>query len=450
MFFLRDNLRIQPVTFIIISASTDTEYQAALKRLFEFQTLAIYLYSGPDRFNDDLFLHQEHGSLYVFTPQAVSDFLLWHENGVESVGDRPYVAPDARHELPGYVGILNGQSYIWVADGSRIYPSAPRIWLNHSQDLEIDVIHRVRDSRHSLLFNQIAARDNNGDLDERFLTALRWYNRAAAMDVDPDVAIASLAIAFETLLDLEQSDRVTERFKQAVTVLVGPVSRLDVWLDQFYDARSQVMHKGRSQNLLFRAVDSRRRGAQADSDPQYRSLVSFGRHLFQICVATVLTGMALARQLGLSSILVTNQQRFEKVCRELEITGRTVAERFDAIARPIAEIDQFRFVPESTLEFRTMFGAAKRVVQCYLEQTPDEAAEILTLLNEFANVRLDGDYYEPLAKLKQLDERLKLRDQWSANAISGSRSLTVSLLASVWHYTFRRYFDLERQRDVGQ
>ena len=73
----------------------------------------------------------------------------------------------------------------------------------------------------------------------RLLTSLNWYNRTLLSDIDDDITLVNLSIAFECLLGLEQGNKVTERFKETVNVLLGGFPRLDSWLSQFYHARSE-------------------------------------------------------------------------------------------------------------------------------------------------------------------------------------------------------------------
>lgn len=62
---------------------------------------------------------------------------------------------------------------------------------------------------------------------ERVLTALDWYNRANSMADDDNAAILELAVAFESLLALPSNFK-KDRFKDAISLLLGRVPRLDI------------------------------------------------------------------------------------------------------------------------------------------------------------------------------------------------------------------------------
>jgi len=90
-----------------------------------------------------------------------------------------------------------------------------------------------------------------GAIEDRIFVALKWYNRSNSINVSDETALLHLAIAFESLLSLEQAPQITQRFKESVRLLVGPVPKLESWADQFYDARSRIVHEGSGTDLVF-------------------------------------------------------------------------------------------------------------------------------------------------------------------------------------------------------
>jgi hypothetical protein len=178
--------------------------------------------------------------------------------------------------------------------------------------------------------------------------------------------------------------------------------------------------------------------------------LSYGRHIFQICVTTILTGSIQARQLRLSSMLVTNQQRFEAICRDYDATDRPISEKIAAIAERTREIEQYRFVPEEGLNIETMLGAVRRAIQQYLSSPPAESEEVRRLLQEFLAVKDDPDHYKALSSLRRLNEQMKPEPPTAPTELTSLRAITQSLLDSAWGYTFQLYFGLRRQKDPNQ
>ena len=257
----------------------------------------------------------------------VSQYLVVNEHNVEILPEAQNLKFDSRHEIEGYEVRLNNKSYFWATRGSRIFPPLMGLWLNISQDLSNDFNYGLSDSLlYGSVVKYLSMRKDDDKLSERILTALTWYNRSIRLDIDESVALINLAIAFESLLALEPGEKITDRFKEAVTLLVGDVPRLDSWLTQFYKARSNIVHEGRSTSLMFFASDHLKKPIRSP-ELEYRSLVSYGRQVFQVCVATIITGSQISKRLKLDSLLVTNQQRLERICQVLSKRDRTPTER---------------------------------------------------------------------------------------------------------------------------
>jgi hypothetical protein len=185
MFFLRDDLQIQKLTCAVIKGCDASDIQGKVADLAEFQSVVRYMYSAPHPIFGQPFLTSEHGSLFLFRPKRISQYLLWNDHNVARVSHDPlYDAPDERQELAGYEGFLDGRSPLWVARGSRIYPLAAHFWLNISQDLHTGIEYRVNQSSLAPLFRFLADPRRDQELAARILSALRWYNRSLALDVD--------------------------------------------------------------------------------------------------------------------------------------------------------------------------------------------------------------------------------------------------------------------------
>lgn len=450
MFFLRDHLRIQKMSYAFYTSSEGSSSTSEFTRqLIEFQTLVRFVYSTPHPIFGDPFLRYEHASLYLLQPKTVSKHLLVSDHNVEILPEAQSLEFDSGSETEGYEGWLDDESYLWVTHGSRIFPPTARLWLNISQDLSVDLNYRLSPSRlYAPVAEYFKTRDKTDNLGERILTALAWYNRSITVDIDESVALVRLAIAFESLLDLEPGKRVTARFKEAVGLLVGDVPRLDSWLTQFYEARSQIVHEGRSTRLMF--VASNEPGKSSKSpELEYRSLVSYGRQVFQVCVATLLTGAQIAERLKLASLLVTNQQRLERICQVLSKGDEAPDDRIVATSQHVRDIATYRFVAEKGLKVEQLIGTAKLMVQQYLDSAPDESPQLMGRMKEFAAVDC-SDHYEALSLLKEVQDTLESGGVARSSSLTDLRSIVVSLIDSVWHYTFVYYFQLERLRKEGE
>jgi hypothetical protein len=440
MFFLRDYIRIQRMSYSFHASTAELTASQFTQQLLEFQTLVSFIYSSPHPTEGDPFLRNEHSTLYLFQPQQFFKALLIHEYNTEILPEAQIIESDSRDFVNGYHVRLNNKSHFWVTRGSRIFPPVTGIWLNISQDLSPDFHDALSNSSlYRPLVYYFAFSEEKDNIRERILTALTWYNRAIGIDIDESVALINLAIAFESLLDLDQVDQLTARFKEAVTLIVGDVPRLDSWLTQFYKARSDIVHKGRSASLMFLATDKPQKPSE-QLDSEYRSLTSYGRQIFQVCVATIMTGLQVAKRLNLASLLVTNKQRLERICQVLNKPDVTSIDRILASSRDVDDIHTYQFVLEKGLKYDQLIGTAKLMVQQYLGTTPNESSELIEKMKKFAAVD-SANHYEALSLLKEIQEELERRSKPSV--LNDPRIIVASLIDSVWHYTFMYYYHLK-------
>jgi hypothetical protein len=337
--------------------------------------------------------------------------------------------------VPGYYGRYNFLHPFWVVKNSRLYPPVPHIVLNQSQDLAYDLASCFQSQRYRFLPELLQKPMTQAE--ERVLKAVRWFNRSNTLHGDEHSAILNLSVAFETLLGLPR-DSKTDRFVDAVSLLLGRVERLDNWAEQFYEVRSDVSHEGEATRLHF--APQRKKG-QEDS-VLYQPHLVYGRQIFQLCTGAVLFGASLAEEAGIAEKFVTNEERLRLLCKTLDDASLTVAKRFKAIAQPVAMIDNYRFVAETGLLIRTLVGAAQNAAQKLLVSGDSLDPLLKGGVEALANAPRSADSYEALDALRNLhDLRTPPPADWDSPEATTRRLVDV-----VWHYTYMHYFWLTEQR----
>jgi hypothetical protein len=247
-----------------------------------------------------------------------------------------------------------------------------------------------------------------------------------------------LAVAFEALLALPK-DAKTVRFVDAIALLNGRVPRLNLWAEQFYAARSDVAHEGRADRMRFMPAKAK---SPSDS-PLYQPLITYGRQVFRLCVGAVLFGAHLAEQAGLQDKLVTNQERFELICKTLADSSLPVEDRFAAIEDTFDAINEYRFVSERGLLIETMLGAVKLTAANLLVCDASLDSVIKRRVEGLATARKSTDSYEALDALRAYTEL-----KWiELPAPRTPHRALYTLAESVWHYTFMHYFWIKRERE---
>lgn len=436
MLFLQDDLRIRSASFACVPSMESGDPAARLQELERVQSVVAYCYAIPHETSGDPAFAYEHASMAILTPALVSVHLVRPEHHVELVGSKELPTADKFGRLPGYNGIYNFKDHFWVAKGSRLYPPVPQIPLNIAQDLSSDIgslSHRVECQ---LLLDLLRRPDTA--TAHRIFTAIKWFNKANSRANSEDAAIVNLAIAFETLLGLPEGQK-TERLADAVSLLLGRVQRLDIWVLQFYQARSDVVHEGRSRQLRFVATDSAKR-VEGDT---YHSLLSYGRQVFRLCVSCLLFGAHLAGERGLEEKLVTNQERFEQICRELDDENLSPSERLHRISEKVAAIDRYRFVWESGLKIESLLGAAKRAGATLIASGVMIDDSFTASLGKLIDAPKSADRYEALDAVRALGED---RPHTGMLGAPFEQAVVLRLLSVIWRYTFQLYFWVAEQR----
>lgn len=436
MLFLKDNFRIKTASYAIIPFVDLTNKPAGLDYLINIQAFVSYLYLSPRHEFGDIFFPTEHSSLVIFTPGMIMKALLEQSYHVQKVGNIKGLVANDRGEVDGFTGLYNFQHHFWVTKGSRIYGPTPQITLNQSQNLNMDVERAIKArSDYQLLHRSL--RKQPSETSSKMFTALLWFNSANESSLEQSTAIVHLSIAFETLLGLPFEDK-TERLADVISMLLGRIRRLDNWARQFYKARSQIVHEGRIDQLRFAATDAKK----YDDSPLYQSLLSYGRQVFQLCLGTLLVGADLAEAAGLEQTFLTNQERFQEVCKILSKDAVSASERLEQIESLVATIEQYHYVHESDLKIETMLGAIRLALQVLTEEDRSLPKELTDAFSLLINAKSAKDNLPELEALEAIHEHLRARDILSASPFL----ITVrNLVNTVWYYVFMHYFWLKKR-----
>jgi Apea-like HEPN len=245
--------------------------------------------------------------------------------------------------VDGYRGLYNFKHYFWITKHSRIYGPLPHLTLNIEQDLSQDLEYTNISANHLQLLVNIIDKPVT-DFSLRIFSAIRWFNGSCRSTVDHYEAIVNLSIAFEALLALPHSEK-TDRLVDSISLLLGRIPRLSDWARQFYDTRSRIVHDGTAHKLHFITQD----GAVRSNKFEYQPFLTYGRQIFRLCIGTLLLGAGLAEQAGLEEKLVSNQERYEKICKIMGDETISAEDRIVSIADVVDALDRYRFISEKII-----------------------------------------------------------------------------------------------------
>jgi hypothetical protein len=442
MLFLKDDLRVTSATFAIVPPIDIDRQGTEVDRLADIRAVVAYAYSSPHEVFDDILLSPEEVSLVLLTPGAVSTFLVYPEHHTVplegSLGRR--VPTDERKMVRGYSGLYNFTQPLWVAPGSRLYPPKPQATLNIRQDMAADFTGR----RHG--------RSGVGDLlrllnspahpaRARAFTALRWYNHANESSAGTDRALLNLAVAFEALFNLPGNAK-SERLADSISLLLGRTGRIQDWATQFYAARSRIAHEGAAGELYYRPAARQK----SSSDERFGSLMLSGRTIFQLCMSTLLFGMALSEEAHLGEKLVSNSERFARLCSVLSECADDPARALATIDPIVREIERHRFVQSTPVDFDLMLGALCRAAAALLSFAPLQSGGLEEALRLCAVPKEGRDLLPRLDAVRQLVESFEASE---ATALSDHERVLHILSQEVWRITFMTYFALKRESEKG-
>ena len=417
MFFLGDGVQIRRMTCAYIPTGGDPVRQReAMRRAYEAQLLIGYLYSSPHP-SGGVFLPAESSTLFILRPDRVPASLVWHEPGE---GEVVAILREPRTSeagfLEGYEGRRNDAGHLWVAQGSRVYPELPHQVLNLSQTLAEDVYRFLERDAHWAFRRPFLGEEfqqKTGGIRDRIFSGLEWYLRSCRHAIGESEALVHLAIALESLLRVPSGERLTERFKEAVLTLIGPVPRLDSWLDQFYTARSKAVHEGVPHELMYFAVDQ---GQLRKKQPSHggeariphRSLIEYGRRIFRLCLTNLVSAAENAEAISLDKLFVHNGERIQAICRALGQKENPANNRLHEIEATVDELHEYQgILSEPHVGLDEVFAAARLIVDVFASSDPtltDDARAAIASLRDEALKKAKGS--EKLAAMGRLMQTL--------------------------------------------
>lgn len=432
MLYAQEDFRIRAASYALIPVIDLDHPPLETSYLENIQAVIAYLYATPHEIFGNPFLHSENASLILFTPGTVLSRLtrpaafnvIYEGSGTKS---------DENEQVRGYAALQNFRHHFWVKRGSRIYGPWPQPVFNISQDLYIDVGRASGQTTYAALF-RLLERPSLPSA-ERVLTALRWYSSANREETNDDTAIVHLAIAFEALLGLPQGDK-TDRIVDAISLLLGRVSRLDAWAEQFYDARSRIVHQGHGGDLRF----STGAKIQKQQLQLYQSLFSYGSQVFRLCLGTLLTGIELAEGAALAEKFITNQERFTELCKILGDSKASPQTRLTSALDLVGAIERYRFVGETGLQIDTMIGAVRLAAKTLIDSEIPVEPNVSVALDAVVNTR--GDRMAELEALKTLADLLPDTKRPDA----GLEGVVRRVVSVVWGILFMHYYWLKKQQ----
>jgi hypothetical protein len=141
----------------------------------------------------------------------------------------------------------------------------------------------------------------------RILQAIEWYNRSLIInpEIDRSEAVINMTIAFESLFKIREGEHsVKEHLKNNICNLLGDITGLSHWIDEFWDIRNQIVHGDRkSITFLYKAQNSKQ---------PHQNHLYMARFIFNECIKAFVIIRTNLRTFILQEELISNEQRMNE------------------------------------------------------------------------------------------------------------------------------------------
>ena len=185
---------------------------------------------------------------------------------------------------------------------------------------------------------------------------------------------------------------------------------------------------------------SRMNSAKSAGSVIYQSLLAYGRQIFRLCLGTLILGAKMAERAGLEEKLISNQERFEKICNLLSDEKTNPCDRLEQITVLVDAIERYQFVP-AQFKPETMIAAARMAAKVLLACDSKLAEEMTQRLRALVDAKRDDNNLSALEALHDLNKSFPEESK----AIDTEYSATVwKLLRVVWMTLFGIYYYLKQ------
>jgi hypothetical protein len=303
-------------------------------------------------------------------------------------------------ELPaspvsGYSVTINWRHWFEIAQGKRIYPPQPYPLAILPKGWHLSVLEYTLDANDLLYgFNQFIEGNllNQPEQVDRFETLLRamsWYNRSFSRFSSEEERIVHLAVAFEILFHQQEDSRssIQKEILTHLHGLFGKAPRLDEWVAQFYNERSNIVHQGFATRSRFTIGDKRPTEQQLLMD----SLSTYGRRLLRMCIFNILHATLLAEEVNLNAWFEHDKERLQKICKILKDKSVPAEKRLQSIINIVYDLGEIwvHYLHREKVDLGTVHAAGTRLINVFLEVHTEIRPELCQDLEHIVNLGLD-------------------------------------------------------------
>ncbi len=391
LFWFDEQDPIEDVLFSVVDLAEDkTGKKAPLKQVQEAHTVLTFILLRES------WIFQEQASIFLFTPEQI----LYYKKKL------------AKSEWkPGYRAIMNWQHQFEVAPGQKILPVFPTPIEHVSQFKQLSNFWdqlEYGDYAHmegilDLVRGDILQHSEQKELFETLLRAMSWYNKSFSKFTSQEEKLISLAIAFEILYHDEGSRlSISDELKLHLGGIFGNDAQIMKWVDQFYSARSSLVHEGTASQMRF--ASSGKSGKELLKKP----LIHYGQKLLRICIFNMLNASVHYERNNIHSWFIHDNQRLENIIQSMNDSAKTAEVKFQDVVKTIYELEEPAgiFTDQSAIEYKIVNAAGKKLIASYRELVGVDISTVAKIFDEILKTTDQNelvDCYQKLAEILKKD-----------------------------------------------
>jgi hypothetical protein len=378
-FYWYNNKNISTLTWAILSVPAQNRRGYEFKRhLEEIRKILGYFCCLPDDRIEwfSLNYNYEQVDYFLFKPKSRIWRGFLHSISLETFDELQ--DESMGKYVDGYEYSVNQVAVSNTAPGCRIYPLSHSIMKSFDLSEQLELIYERQPSVNIVsIFEEDQISDEQED---RLFSSIEWYNRSCGTNTTIDLSLVCLAVAFETLLGTRREENfdkgpITSKIYTSISLLVGNTPRLDSWFEQFYNARSRILHEGEWSQLRY-SINQENAKSEAENN-EYGYLTHYGWLIFRICVNTILSGQIRASAIDLKSKFFHQQERLERMLANLVNTNDPY-NAVIAILEDVRTLYHHPFENSKDIKIELVWSVgrklAERLIELEVEVTTDQKA----------------------------------------------------------------------------
>jgi hypothetical protein len=163
----------------------------------------------------------------------------------------------------------------------------------------------------------------------------------------------------------------------------------------------------------------------------------YGRHIFQLCVGTLLAGIDLADRADLQEKFVSNNERYQRICELLKTESVPPTERLLAVEPFLRALKRYQFVPTGEVSRGALISAVRHAASALNAGEHPLEPNLAEPLTKVQAITRKEDELQQLTAIKELAEAFEAAEQAD---LTPEARVVRELVEFAWMGLFQIYY----------